>query len=228
MKKILIYFVLLLLPVGYFSSVRSGSIASVIDDCYQLYIELQLNEIVDYTAFKQAYIGYKTVDFKNKDILTLIDFTKPSTDERMFVMDIPEKKILFSTHVSHGRNSGGNYATSFSNQNGSYKSSLGFYVTEGTYQGKNGYSLILNGLEKDINDHAKARAIVIHGADYCNPSVAHNSGRLGRSLGCPALPPAVTKSIINTIKGGTLLYIFANDENYLVKSTILANYSVLL
>jgi hypothetical protein len=100
-------------------------------------------------------------------------------------------------------------------------SSLGFYLTEGTYQGKNGYSLILNGLEEGINDKAKQRAIVIHGADYCNPTLASHAGRLGRSLGCPALPREMCEPVINTIKNGTLLFIYANDKDYLAKSSIL-------
>lgn len=136
------------------------------------------------------------------------------------------KKLLFSSLVSHGKNSGGNYATSFSNENGSLKSSLGFFLTENTYQGKNGYSLVLNGLEKGINDRAKERAIVIHGAAYSNPSVIASSGRLGRSFGCPALPQAVSKPIINTIKGGSLLFIYANNQNYLAYSPILSKQQV--
>ena len=95
-------------------------------------------------------------------------------------------------------------------------------MTENTYQGKNGYSLVLNGLEKGINDRAKERAIVVHGANYCSPSVAASAGRLGRSFGCPALPQSLAKPIINTIKNGTLLYIYANDKDYLSHSTILS------
>lgn len=121
---------------------------------------------------------------------------------------------------AHGKNSGENYATSFSNAVGSYKSSLGFYLTGSTYRGKNGYSLLLDGLEKGINDCARERAIVVHGAAYANPSVCRG-GRLGRSFGCPALPQALTKPIINTIKGGSVLFIYANNKEYMAKSTIL-------
>ena len=105
---------------------------------------------------------------------------------------------------------------------GSYKSSLGFYLTGNTYQGRNGYSLLLDGLEKGINDRARERAIVVHGAAYANPSVC-KSGRLGRSFGCPALPQALTKPIINTIKGGSVLFIYANNKEYMAKSSILPN-----
>lgn len=157
-------------------------------------------------------------------MLTLIDFTKPSTEKRLFVFDMNEKKLLYSSVVAHGKNSGENYTTSFSNEVGSYKSSLGFYLTGKTYQGENGYSLLLDGPEKGINDHARERAIVIHGAAYANPSVCW-SGRLGRSFGCPALPQAVTKTIINTIKDGSVLFIYANNKEYMAKSTILKNQS---
>ncbi len=194
----------------------------VVSETEILYNDMQLHDIVDYKAFEQAMVGYKKVEAKNKNILTVIDFSKPSTEERMCVIDMKHKKLLFSTHVAHGKNSGGNYATSFSNKNGSHKSSLGFYVTENTYNGRNGYSLILNGLEKGINDKAKERAIVIHGADYADPDGIASSGRLGRSFGCPALPRAINNIIINTIKGGTLLYIYADNKSYMAQSNIIS------
>lgn len=187
----------------------------------QLYNEMGLKDQISYTAFQQALDGYQKIEPQNREIITLIDFTKPSTAKRLYVIDLKHKKLLFSTHVSHGRNSGENYATSFSNQNGSNKSSLGFFVTAGTYQGKNGYSLILDGLEKGINDKAKERAIVIHGADYSDPAMLATAKRLGRSLGCPALPRTVSKKIIDVIKNGSLLYIFANDRGYTQQSKIL-------
>ena len=170
----------------------------------------------------QKMDGEQLFEEKSKSILTLIDFTKPSTEKRLFVFDMEQKKMLYSSVVSHGKNSGENYATSFSNEVGSYKSSLGFYLTGNTYQGRNGYSLLLDGLEKGINDRARERAIVVHGAAYANPSVC-KSGRLGRSFGCPALPQALTKPIINTIKGGSVLFIYANNKEYMAKSSILPN-----
>lgn len=185
-----------------------------------LFEEMQLGGIVNFLAFRQAVQGYNKIEQKSKPILTLVDFTRPSTEERLFVFDMKEKKLLYTSVVSHGKNSGENYATSFSNEVGSYQSSLGFYLTGSTYQGKNGYSLLLDGLEKGINDRARERAIVVHGAAYANPSVA-KSGRLGRSFGCPALPQAVTKPIINIIKGGSVLFIYANNKDYMAKSTIL-------
>lgn len=166
-----------------------------------LYRSMQLEGVVSWKAFRQAVTGYHKIADRKRDVLTLIDFSRPSTEKRLFVFDMKQRKLLFSSVVSHGKNSGDKYATSFSNEYGSYKSSLGFYVTETTYQGKNGYSLILNGLEKGINDRARERAIVMHGAAYANPSVVSEGGRLGRSFGCPAVPQKLTRPIIDAIKG---------------------------
>lgn len=202
---------------------RTESSAPAVSSCQLLYKEMELDGVVNYDAFEKAVAGYNKIGQKSKEILTLVDFSKPSTEERFYVFDMRHKKLLFTSLVSHGKNSGGNYATSFSNKTGSLKSSLGFFLTENTYQGRNGYSLVLDGLEKGINDKAKERAIVIHGATYSNPSVIASSGRLGRSFGCPALPLAVSKPIINTIKGGSLLFIYANNQNYLSYSPILSD-----
>ena len=198
MHKVFLYLFLLFIPASFSSMSRPEPRTSVTSSCRQLYVEMELDGVVNYAAFEQAVAGYNKITQKDKEILTLVDFSKPSTEERFY------------------------YATYFSNENGSLKSSLGFFLTENTYQGKNGYSLVLNGLEKGINDRAKERAIVIHGAAYSNPSVIASSGRLGRSFGCPALPQSVSKPIINTIKGGSLLFIYANNKNYLSYSPILS------
>lgn len=221
MRKLFLFILLFSIrPVSY--SVVEGKIALDTPDhidAYQLFTEMELEHTINFVAFQEAVMGYNKIKKRKKDIITLIDFTKPSSEERFYVLDMRHKKILFTSVVSHGRNSGGLYATSFSNKNGSYQSSLGFFLTENTYQGRNGYSLVLNGLEKGINDRAKERAIVIHGASYSNPSVIASSGRLGRSLGCPALPQKVSRHIINTIKDGSLLYIYANNHSYLAQSS---------
>ncbi|MDH6354099.1 hypothetical protein M2132_000421 [Dysgonomonas sp. PH5-45] len=188
-----------------------------------LYEEMNLKEFIGQEMFEQAMAGYKAINPKNKTIITLIDFTKPSTQERLFVLDLENKTILFASHVAHGRGSGENYATSFSNRKNSHKSSLGFYLTENTYNGKNGYSLIINGLEKGINDNAKARSVVIHAADYCEPSYMESNGRLGRSWGCPALPPDINDAVIDVIKDGSLLFIYADNKEYLAFSPIISN-----
>lgn len=191
------------------------------DKVAELYRSMQLEGVVNWKAFRQAVTGYEKIEGRKRDILTLIDFSKPSTEERLYVFDMKKHRLLFSSVVSHGKNSGNNYATSFSNEYGSYKSSLGFYLTESTYQGKNGYSLILNGLERGINDRARERAIVVHGAAYADPSVVARGGRLGRSFGCPALPPKLSRPIIDAIKGGSVMYIYADVSDYLAHSTIL-------
>ena len=186
-------------------------------DINRLYNKIGLKDVMPYELFKRGVSGYNKIE-KKKPIITLIDFSQASSDERIYVIDMQKEALLYKTHVSHGRNSGDNYATSFSNEEGSFKSSLGFYLTSQTYHGKNGYSLKLSGLEKDINDNAEKRYIVMHGAKYANPSTIKYSGRLGRSLGCPALPQSVSDEIIDVIKGGSVLFIYANNTDYLSKS----------
>ena len=154
-------------------------------------------------------------------LLTVIDFSLPSTQKRLWVIDPSKGLILHHSVVAHGRNSGELLAKNFSNQPESFKSSLGFYKTAETYQGKHGYSLRLDGLEKGFNDQARNRAIVIHGADYAKEEFAKSTGRLGRSLGCPALPPELSAKVIDLIKDGSLLFIYGNDESYLQKSYLL-------
>lgn len=185
------------------------------DNEKRLYEEIGLNGKLNYDVFKTALNGYNKIDGRKKELLTIIDYSKPSTEKRFFVIDMDKKELLVYSHVSHGKNSGGNIATSFSNKVSSYKSSLGFFLTENTYMGGNGYSLVLNGLEKGINDKAKDRYIVIHGADYANPKIAKSQGRLGRSLGCPALPKDISKKAIDMIKNGSVLFVYGNDTNYL-------------
>lgn len=188
------------------------------DNEKRLYEEIGLNGKLNYDVFKTALNGYNKIDGRKKELLTIIDYSKPSTEKRFFVIDMDKKELLVYSHVSHGKNSGGNIATSFSNKISSNKSSLGFFLTENTYIGGNGYSLVLNGLEKGINDKAKDRYIVVHGADYANPKVAKSQGRLGRSLGCPALPRDISKKAIDMIKNGSVLFVYGNDTNYLERS----------
>jgi outer membrane receptor protein involved in Fe transport len=176
-------------------------------------------------AFELAYKGYSKllqeglVNISN--ILTIADFSKSSSQKRLFVIDMEHGEILFNTLVAHGRNSGLFYATAFSNKKDSHKSSLGFYLTLDTYIGDNGYSLKLKGLEKGFNDNAYDRAIVMHGSDYVNNAFAASNGFLGRSFGCPAVPRKQAKSIINTIKNGSVLFIYHPAEQYLSKSPLL-------
>ena len=208
----------LLLPAEYTALVEDPTVAQ--DKTTELYKKLGLEEDkLSFQAFKLGVEGYDRIERKNRAVLTIIDFSKPSTQERMFVIDMEHEKLLYSTLCAHGKNSGGNYATSFSNQVNSHKSSLGFYLTGETYKGGNGYSLRLDGLEKGINDHAYERSIVVHGARYVSEQVAEQ-GRLGRSFGCPAVPTALAVPIINAIKDGSVLYIYAQDNRYITRSKI--------
>ncbi|HEX7903922.1 MAG TPA: murein L,D-transpeptidase catalytic domain family protein [Chitinophagaceae bacterium] len=157
----------------------------------------------------------------NNSILSIVDFSQPSSHKRLFIIDLKNYKMLFNTWVAHGRNSGREMANSFSNENSSFKSSPGFYVTREPYNGGHGYSLKLDGLEKGINDNASERAIVLHGANYVNPSYISMQGFIGRSLGCPAVPVKMATPIINTIKNGTCLFIYSPAASYLQHSATL-------
>jgi len=169
-----------------------------------------------------GYINLLDADLiKSRTPLSIIDFSRPSSSKRLWIIDLDKGEVLHHSLVSHGRNSGDLMAKKFSNVNSSFMSSLGFYVTGETYQGKHGYSLRLDGVEKGINDNARERAIVIHGADYANRDFVQATGRLGRSLGCPALPMGLHKEIINTIKGGSCLFIYGNDQSYLNQSPLI-------
>lgn len=138
--------------------------------------------------------------------LTVIDYSLPSSQQRMWVIDVKRAAVDFHLHVAHGKNSGGLYATNFSNESGSKASSLGTFITSDTYHGSNGYSLNLKGLNKGLNDKAHARRVVIHGADYVSDSYLAKRGQLGRSWGCPALERSVNAKVINKIKGGSVVF----------------------
>lgn len=168
-----------------------------------------------------AYANAQKDGYTNKKMLTVIDYSKPSSEKRMWVFDIKNGRTLFNTWVAHGKNSGDNKTTSFSNTPGSLKSSYGVFVTADTYTGKNGYSLRLFGLERGINDLAYSRAIVIHGAAYTNPANIAAKGRLGRSWGCPAVSPILVKPLINTIKDKSLIFAYYPDNKWLTHSRFL-------
>jgi hypothetical protein len=157
----------------------------------------------------------------NDQVISIADLSKSSCKKRLFVIDLKNCKLLFNTYVAHGMNSGQEYARQFSNMPESNKSSLGFYETADTYNGKHGYSLHLVGMERGINDNAYKRDIVIHAADYVNENFISAKGFLGRSQGCPALPEKQHKQIIDKIKNGTCLFIFGEDRNHLRRSALL-------
>jgi hypothetical protein len=176
------------------------------------------------SVFEKAMKGYAELEEKGKvgkKILTVIDFGLSSTKKRMWIMDMKTKKVLFHTYVSHGKNTGGEFATKFSNTVNSLQSSLGFYVTAETYYGKNGLSLFIDGMEKGFNSNARKRYVVIHGADYAEPSFINRVGRLGRSYGCPAVPNTIAKEVIGTIKQESVVYIHKNNKEYLKNSPLL-------
>jgi len=173
----------------------------------KLYNECRLSGKIRFDIFRHALIGSKYIKLDNKNIITIIDFTKPSNKKRFFVIDTIKKKILFNTCVAHGKNTGMKHSKHFSNKNESKKSSLGFFKTDNAYNGKHGYSLRLDGMEKGINHNARSRSIVIHGADYVSPGFIEKYGRAGRSWGCPALPVKIAKPVIDVIKNGSCLYV---------------------
>lgn len=169
---------------------------------------LSLPKLESFTKALEGFYDLKEKGKIKRDILTLIDFSLSSNTKRLWIIDLSTNTVLYNSLVAHGRNTGDEFAKSFSNQPESYKSSLGFYATGEVYQGKHGLSLKLDGLEKGVNDKARARAVVIHGADYVAESFIKQNKRLGRSLGCPAIPVGLTKEIINTIKDKSCLFIY--------------------
>ena len=156
-----------------------------------------------------------------KDLLTVIDYSLPSTTPRLFTFDLPSQKLLFRELVAHGKNSGDNATTRFSNAPDSLQTSLGLFVTAGTYFGRDGYSLRLRGLEKGFNDLAWSRNIVMHGASYVSEATARLLGRLGRSFGCPAVPKEIAPAMIDSLKGGTAIFAYYPDATWLHESTLL-------
>ena len=191
-----------------------------------MYDSLHLSSIgLSQEAFDYAIKGYTYLKNKgklqNERILSIIDFTKPSSQKRLYILDVNNYKVLFNTYVAHGQNTGQEYANQFSNKAESFQSSLGFYLTTGTYMGKNGFSMQLNGLEHGFNDKASERAIVMHGAPYVSEAFIRNRGYLGRSHGCPAVSPQLNKPIIEKIKNGSCLFIYSDNKAYLTRSRIL-------
>jgi hypothetical protein len=205
-----------LISILFFASSGSGNKQIPGDgDIRRLWLDCKLNNLISFDVFNDAILGYRHIDnIKKKSIITIIDFSKPSTEKRFFVIDLQNKELLYRCLVAHGKNSGDNYANSFSNQQSSLESCLGFFLTAETYMGKHGYSLRLDGLEKGINDNSRAREIVIHGADYVSQEFIDKYGRLGRSWGCPALPREISKEVIDKISNRSCLFIYSDDQSY--------------
>lgn len=201
------------------SLVAEAAVNRYVDDIY-MHLDFCNNTRIPYDVFAKACHGYINLKYagklgNDKNILTICDFTKSSNENRMWVVDLAQKKILFNTYVAHGQGSGEEFATSFSNAEGSHQSSLGFYVTGDTYEGEHGTSLRLNGVDEYFNSAAYDRGIVVHGADYVSNKFIKGNERLGRSWGCPAVPSNLSLPIINAIKDGSCLFIYYPDKTYL-------------
>lgn len=176
-------------------------------------------------AFQYAWKGYcilkRTGRLENTSVLTICDFSQSSRKKRLYIIDLEQGQLLHRTFVAHGRNSGKEYATRFSNRPESHQSSLGFYVTRNTYMGEHGLSLRIAGMEKGFNDRALARNIVVHGANYAEADFMEANKVCGRSYGCPAVPELESAEVIETIKNGSCLFIYHPTRKYIQGSRIL-------
>jgi hypothetical protein len=166
----------------------------------------------------EAYKKVRQEGYDQQQVLTIVDYTKPSTEPRMWVIDLKDLTVAYQTLVAHGKNSGGNYADSFSNRPQSLKSSVGVYLTQSTYVGHDGYSLRLDGLEPGFNNNALSRDIIVHPANYVSQTFADQHHRLGRSWGCFAVNPKVAPQLINNIKNGTVIFAYYPEKQWLEHS----------
>ena len=208
------------------STKKAFEIKMVLREASSIYGIMKLNRTgLNQKAFEYAWRGYHNLMKKgmlNKtNVLSICDFTQSSRKKRLYVIDVQRKKLLINTYVAHGMNSGVEYATSFSNQPESFKTSLGFYLTKKAYVGRNGLSLKIAGLEKGYNDLAMKRNIVIHGADYVGQDYLNTNGEMGRSLGCTAVPNQMNNKINKTIKNGSCWFIYYPAKRYLNESAVI-------
>ena len=207
-------------------AVAANSAEAIEAESNSMYEEMDLRSAgLTKTAFTLAYRGYKNLVNRgivsHDNIITVADFSQSSRKKRLYIIDVENKDVIMQTYVAHGRNSGKEFAKSFSNKISSLKSSLGFYITKGTYFGEHGLSLRIEGVDRGFNDNAFRRAVVVHGADYLGDSFVQRNPFSGRSWGCPAVPAKQSKEIINTIKGGSVMFIYHPSTQYLKKSRIL-------
>ncbi len=222
MKKLLLFSLFILNSIHAFNNKTANPIegwkntVAALSSKFNISIEALQNAVKVYQQLKLAG------QLNNQQFLTIADFSKPSSEKRLFIINMEKMELVFKSLVAHGRNSGTLMAEKFSNKMESYQSSMGFFITGNVYNGKHGMSLQLEGIEAGINDKAKQRAIVIHGADYVNEQLIKKQGYIGRSLGCPAVPNNQVKDIIETIKGSSLFYIHTPDKSYLQKSNLIS------
>ena len=208
------------------SAIENSASNMVVSQYSFLYNTMNLDSLgLSQEAFNYGLQGYANMlsngEVKKSNLLSIVDFSLPSSKKRLFIIDVTTGKLLFNTFVSHGRNSGKEMATEFSNDLNSFKSSLGFFITGNTYSGEHGYSMRLEGMEAGINDNAYNRSIVMHAANYVNEKIIQMKGYIGRSLGCPAVPPSLHKAIINTIKDGSCLFLYSPDSSYISHSKLI-------
>lgn len=219
MNRALIFIFLILVSGGiYIHAMRFEAFSeyeteSMDDTTYSYWVDhIIASTDIPTPAFNLALNGYYDLKMKgllaNDTLLTIVDFSKSSEKDRFFILDLKNKQVVKNTLVAHGMQSGVETAETFSNRRLSYKSSLGLYVTKETYSGKHGYSLRIDGMSKGLNDNARKRAVVIHGADYVSHEFVQRNGRLGRSYGCPAVPMDESREIIDLIKEGSCLYVY--------------------
>lgn len=237
-----VFFLLFLLPVLIAATVSKKNAPVLPALVYYMPADLKVeskemfaNRLYELTGLKELGLEKEALDVAlkgfarlskagklNKDsLLTIVDFSKSSKEKRFYVIDLKNIELVFNTRVAHGKNSGLEYARQFSNTMSSNKSSLGFYVTQNSYVGSNGYSMRLQGVERNINDKALPRNIVVHGAEYANDNYLQSNGMLGRSFGCPALPTKDNKAVIDVIKNGSCFFIYNSDQKYFKQSTVL-------
>ncbi len=217
----------LLMLVTFFSAtvpVTTDNVTQPIEPQADVYSKLNLQQLgLSPMVYRAAVNGWQKLRSRGavtKNIIAICDFTQSSNNRRLYVIDMMNGTLLFNTLVAHGRNTGEEFARSFSNEPESHKSSLGFYTTGDTYFGEHGLSLKLQGREPGFNDKAEARSIVMHGADYVCDNFICQFGRLGRSFGCPSVPYGQHEQIINAIKGGSCLFVYYPDKKYLSASRL--------
>lgn len=232
-KRIILFFISIFIIVPVNQGLESGIVVETLrrQQIFNGFTDLIYHNIesqgISFDAFKKGVQGYLNLKeqgrLENTGILTIVDFSQSSKNERLFILDMNTWTIQKKMLVSHGRNTGEEFARNFSNQPGSYTSSLGFYLTAEVYEGRNGTSMRLDGLEPGFNDKARERAIVIHGADYVSEQFISGHGRLGRSQGCPAVSAENLRPLLQTISNKSCFFVYFPDKRYISKSRILAN-----
>jgi hypothetical protein len=210
-------------PVNAKKAAKAAACAEKVNNLYE---QIDLKELgLTKKAFEYALKGYYYLldhHWLNKtNILSICDLSQSSRNKRLYIVDLEQRTVLVNTYVAHGRNSGGEFARTFSNNPSSHKSSLGFYVTQGTYYGNNGLSLRIRGMERGFNDRAGSRAVVLHGSEYVGPDFLEMNKFCGRSYGCPAVPADESETIIDLIKEGSCLFIYHPTKKYTSRSKIL-------